>query len=565
MAALSMVAVLILIVVGVVAVVGSRQRGGGIDARGVRRFFQYLVLFILVVVVAIGLAELVGRAFGASPEEWQDPGSLLARALAFVVIGVPVATVLAWWTWRGIRRDPAEADSAVVTLYLSAMLLTSLVMASLAARSLVFQAVGRARFDAGALGEVVAWGLVWVLHWRVARRLLPGERASAHLLLGSLFGLVLGAYGMVATLGSSLDLLLRPGQPVVPATALAQGGALLLVGALVWTLYWPVSSARGPHSPAWLAYVLLAGVGGGLILALTGVSQMLWSVLVWVLGDRLERSAATHFDSTAFEAAMLIVGVLLWWYHRSLVADAASARDEIRRVYEYLISGIGLAAVAAGLGTVVVAFVEALTQGADSGMTTRNTLLAALTLLGVGGPVWWLHWRRILRARAADPVGEVSSPTRRIYLIVSFGVAGLTAVVALLTVGYSLFQDIVAAQIGPATLRSMRYGLGVLLAAAAVSVYHGAVFRQDRGIGAQMSATRPRSVVLVGPADAVLIDSVRRTTGGRAELWERADTDQSTWDRDAVMTALAGAADDDVLVLAEPEGPRILRLGRRMR
>lgn len=562
MAALVVLAVLALVAVGLVVVIGSRRRGDGIDALGVRRFFQYLLLGILFVVVAVGLTELLGRALGAAHEGWQDPSMLLARALAFVIIGVPLVVVLARWTWRACLKDPSETGSALLTLYVSLMLLISLVMWALALHDVMFQALGRSRFDGASLGQLIVWGGVWLAHLVAARRFLTGERATAHLLLGSLLGLVTGAYGMVATLGSSLDLLVRA-QPLSPALVLAQAASVLIVGALVWFWYWPVASANRPRSPAWLAYVLLAGVGGGLILALTGASRALWSLLVWVLGDRLGRDAATHFDSTAAEAAMVVVGVLLWWYHRSALPASVGARDELVRIYRYLISGIALAAVAAGMGTVVVAFIEALTQGADAGMTTRNTLLAAVTLLAVGVPVWWVHWGRILAARGADPVAEVASPTRRIYLVASFGVAGLAAVVALLSAGYTLFVDVVAADVGWATLRSTRYALGVLLAGAAVAAYHAAVFRQDRAVATAATPHGPRSVVLVGRADAALIEWVHRETGARVELWEAVDPDVRAWDEAGLRSALGRFPGRDVVVVARDREPLVIEVARK--
>ncbi len=51
---------------------------------------------------------------------------------------------------------------------------------------------------------------MWWVHWEIARRTLDRERQTPHLLLGSLVGLAFGAAGMVITLGTSLDLLLRP-------------------------------------------------------------------------------------------------------------------------------------------------------------------------------------------------------------------------------------------------------------------------------------------------------------------------------------------------------------------
>src|SRR5690606_33261384 len=122
-----------------------------------------------------------------------------------------------------------------------------------------------------------------------------------------------------------------------------------------------------------------------------------------------------------------VVGTLVWWHHQAVLgAGRRHERTEVRRVYEYLMAGIGLVTAASGLTMVIVAIIEALAGDRDIlfGVSTVNSLLAALTLLAVGVPVWWWHWRLAQRAAVDDPVEELTSPTRRIYLVLLFGVIG---------------------------------------------------------------------------------------------------------------------------------------------
>jgi hypothetical protein len=378
-------------------------------------------------------------------------------------------------------------------------------------------------------------------------------------------GLVMGTTGLVQTLGGSVDMLVRHGTYVNPRMALAQGLAMLIAGGVVWAWYWAVSTMKQDRNTFWLAYVLLAGVGGGLVLALVGASRVLWSVLIWLVGDRFEQSAALHFDTAAVEFAAVVVGLVLWWYHRTVLGDSAAGRNEVKRIYEYLISGIALAAAATGVGTILVAFIEAVTPGIDVGMTTRNTLLAALTLLVVGAPVWWLHWRRVSAAVAADPATEVPSLSRRIYLVVLFGLAGVTAVVALLSIGFIFFQGLVEGELGLAVFRMMRYGLGVMVASAVVSAYHGAIFAQDRKVAVPTRvAGGPASVILVG-ATPELAGVVRQATGSRVEVWQRLDVPPQAWDEASVLAAVAGHAGRNVLVVADGQELRVIPVGSKSR
>ena len=67
------------------------------------------------------------------------------------------------------------------------------------------------------------------------------EKSIAHVLLGlSLFG----AAGLVITLGTSLDLLLRPEAVGRPLGVLGEGASTLIVGALIWVRYWAPRPSR---------------------------------------------------------------------------------------------------------------------------------------------------------------------------------------------------------------------------------------------------------------------------------------------------------------------------------
>ncbi len=571
----SIIGLAVLLGLFALAVNAGRRHGattGSMDARSVRRIFQYALLFALFVVVAVGAAELVGRLLGAKAAEWENDSTVLAQSLAFVLVGAPLAAAMAWWTRRMHRANPAETASPLFTAYLTLASLTGLVMAAVAVQAVVFQLIDQSSLNRDAAGQLLAWGALWAGHWVVARRVLDDGRATPHLLLGSLVGLALGAAGLVMTLGTSLDMLLRPGAVVPTIAGLAQSSGLLVAGALVWLRYWATAAARLPRRTLWLAYVLVIGVGGGLIMAIVAASRLLWSVLVWFLGDRLDQTMTQHFDTAAVESAAVVIGGLVWWFHRSVLGEAAVTRSEVRRVYEYLVAGIALVAAAAGVGTILVALIEAATPGVDVGMTTMNTLLAAVTLLVVGVPVWWLHWRSIRAAVTADTTHEVPALTRRIYLVLLFGVAGVAAVVALLVVGNMFFRDLVDSQLSAATLRSMRYGLGVLIASAAVSAYHGAIFRQDNTAGVPGRAVGPRSVVLVGPDDPTLARTVRAATGARVDLWERLDTAPAgpegqpvppAWDEESVLEKLHGHDGQDVLVVAGEQGLQVLVVHRK--
>ncbi len=576
-----MIATLVLgaVLVALVVLVARRAKPGesgpgSSGAHAVRRFFQYLVLFGLLVVVGIGLWGLMGRLFDWRIRLVGDAGGL-ARDLAFTVVGVPVFVGIALWSRRRFVADPEESRSLGWAFYVTAASLTSLAFAMTALGQVLEWATGLSDYTGRGPAGLLVWGGLWAAHWWLDLRVTPTGHARVHHLLGSLTGLVTVAIGLAAFLGAALRILLGLDQGQLLAgegSPILRGLVVVLVGAPVWFVYWISTARRHERDPLWLAYVLLAGVGGGLVTAITSASMLLYSVAVWLVGDPGAVSASAHFEGAPTTAAATVVGVLLWWYHQAVLSGSGlAARTEVRRIYEYLMAGIGLLAAAAGLTTAVVALIEVLagTRQLLVGGGVVNTLLAAGTLLVVGGPVWWMYWQLIHRAARSDSAAELMSTTRRVYLFVLFGVGGVAAVVSLLVGVYLLFEDIVNADVGAETLRRMRFAIGVLLATAAISAYHWAVYQSDRRSSpATVTAQEPRYVLLVGPSDDDIAREVAHRTHGRVQAWTRTDDGAEPWSVDEVMTALATAhtdeADaDEVIVLSEAGALRAIPVHRR--
>src|SRR5690606_4252626 len=81
---------------------------------------------------------------------------------------------------------------------------------------------------------------------------------------------------------------------------------------------------------------------------------------------------------------------------------------------------------------------------------------------------------------AADPEGELASPTRRVFLFILFGLVGLVAVITLLVGVFILLEDMLDGRLSAETIRSMRFALGLLATSGAVAWYHWSVYRDDR-------------------------------------------------------------------------------------
>lgn len=563
---LFLVVVVALVVLAVRKADARAGRTATSDVTTLRRVFQYLLLYGLLVIVAIGVSGLLGRLLETDVLVTGDE-SALARDLTFTLVGGPLFVVVALWTRRRLADDTDEARSFGWAGYVTLASLTSLVVAMTGLDRVLTWAVGLEEYDGRALARLLVWGGLWAAHWWIDTRTTPREHARVHHLAGSLLGLVTAATGLGGLLSGTLRVLLGLDGGTVIATGgspMREGLVTLAVGAPVWFVYWVRTTARDERTPLWLAYVLLVGVAGGLATAIVAASTLLYQVLVWLVGDPGSATAAEHFDDAPAAAAATVVGVLVWWYHRTVLrTEAGDARTEVRRVYEYLMAGTGLLAASAGLVMVLAALVDAAAGSPFIGGDGVNTLLAAVTLLAVGGPVWWLYWRRIQAASRDTPTDEIASPTRRVYLAVLFGLGGLAAVVALIVGVYLLLDDVVQGTVGAETLRSMRFPVGVLFTTAAVAAYHGAVHRSDRErMPAAVAPQGPRFVLLVGPDDREVARAVARRTHGHVQAWTLVDDGRATWSADEVMAALEGTTAEEVMVLCDEDGLRAIPVRR---
>jgi hypothetical protein len=564
---LSTLVSLALPIVAVVLIVryASRQGGGRVgDGHGVRRFFQYVLLFGLLVVVSSGVSDLLGELF-AAPAIVTGGGDL-ARALTFVVVGIPVFGLLAAWT-RRTHRDPGEARSLGWAAYLTFAGLTAAVVGATAVYDLVAAGLADARFEGPALIRLLVWGGVWAAHRVLGDRTQPPAHGVIHLLLGSLIGLGTSIVGLVALLAAALDLLAVPRSDLIVGTAsgLGYAAAVVAAGVPLWAAYWLLRLGRSRGTAVWLGYVLVVGVGVSTVMTITGASIGGYRALVWFLGDPATTDPGDYLQGTSVAIAVAVVGAISWWHHRELLAQHASAeRTEVTRIYEYLLSAVALLAAAVGLALVVVAFIQAVAPPPGLIVATSyvNAVLAAVTLLVVGGPLWWAYWRRIARAAAADPTREATSPTRRAYIFVLFGVAGVVAVVVVLVAVFLVIEDAIGDGVGSGTLRDVRVPLGMLVSAGAVSGYHWLIYRADRRLTPAAPARHgPRQVLLVGPRDDALVAAVRRASGSRVEVWF---AEGPPWDADAVLAALADVDREQLLFLSDTGGAQVVAAGARL-
>lgn len=520
------------------------------DEGSVRRLFVYVMLFVALITSTIGLSGLLGRVFTAADVR-SDAG--LAATLALTIVGIPVFVTLARWVWIRLAADEHERAALGWTLYLNAALLVSLIVVVGSASTFLADLIHDRGYDGELLATVIVYGAVWAAHWYAWVAAAPTRGTHLHLLGGSAIGL-----GMVAGGGAGIMTLLGEAAFNVGADVavspigrdVATSAVVAAVGVVVWWWHWFANALHLERTPSWLAYVLLYGVLGGVALAVGGAGRGLFLVLEWLFGDPSTTSAWIHFRQLSPAIAATLVGLAAWRYHAAIVGPREDReRTDVDRVYDAIVSGTALATIAASIAILVVALFR-LAQPADvaTGDAGGDVLLAAITLLVVGGPLWAFTWRRMQRHAASGPAEAASGP-RRIYLFSILGLSGAVAFGALIRLLIVLFETWLDERTGSLN-EPLQWPVALLVTTGAIASYHFVVARSER----HLRRREPRrDVLLVWHGDGQAA-AVAEATHTDVRVLHRSDVPAGDVDLERITLAIDAAEGTHLIVVAGPEG-----------
>lgn len=573
----------VLVVVGLGVLIARAVRGDDaeVDWGGlVLDAFQNLTTMVLAFTGTWGLAQLLEVALDGPGLVRIDEA--LAEPVTFTVVGLPLFAAALWWVLRRVREDRHRRESLAWAAHLGIVEIVALVVAMVAtwdlARYLLEGPLDAGDGWAGPTARLVVWGALWALYHVLGGRYGGRRWAIIHVLVGSAIGLGTLATGLGQLLESLVERLLF-GEALVVDDGATRPLVLVVLGAVVWIVYWLADGVTRDRDRWWYGWVLLGPVLTGLLWAVSALGYVVFVVAVWFLGEPTG-GFVEHFEEVPVALAVAIVAAAAWFVHRSLlVSRDERPRTELDRIHDLVLAGVGLLAAAGGVAAILVAIIEATVGPGTAGVGDEpvNTLLGAVTFIAIGGPIWWRSWQRMQRlARLAprdadravvddtDPGrAERHSPSRRIYLFALFGVGGLVAVVTVLGGIVGFMEDLFAGDLGRETLRDGRFALATIVVVGAVAAYHWMVWRRDVAQGEQdptITAGRryPRRVTLVGVADDAIVKTLSAATGGRVELLERGDVVTPPWDLDGLTTDLADRDVDHVMVVADHTGPEVI-------
>jgi hypothetical protein len=284
-----------------------------------------------------------------------------------------------------------------------------------------------------------------------------------------------------------------------------------------------------------------------------GAGRAVFLGLEWLWGDPATASAAVHFRQLGPALGALLVGLVAWRYHRTVVGPQADrARGDVDRVYDAIVAGTALATVAAAVAVLVVALFRLASPAAVTGEPGGDVLLAAVTLLLVGGPLWSLTWARMQRYALAG-IEETSSTPRRSYLFAILGASGAIAFGAAIRLLVVVFEAILGERTGSLS-GPLEWPVALLVTTGTVAGYHFVVARAERSV----REPKPHREVLLVWSGNGEAGEVAEMTRADVRVLRRTDQPEGPVDVAAVAKAIDAAEGDHLIVVAGSEGVLVI-------
>ena len=584
----------LLVLAAIIAAIVAWRRREGLEsdmeehrAGLIKRLYFYFATFIYMMVAGVGVVLIaryvLDELFG--PPRLDRDVTQLALGVVLALIWTPV------WAWHRSRMlaliedDAAEGRSVLrkAALYLTLFVTAALtVQASFQFLQWVFDARS---FGGYAPAALVVWGSLWGLTWAAERR--EGQPTNDTKTVRRLYVYATATYGLgVLASGAAiviyvifreayeglidLPVILQGEEPLWGDT-MKNALAAAVVGAGAWGLHWFGFAREDNASDLRQFYLYTLAIMGGVVTTLSATGVLLFSLLQWWVGTPGEDSASAHFRFLPGALAPLLVGLLLWAYHWTVVQQERAAFGQLivaRRVYRYIMTALGIGALAAAIVTLVPTVVAIIVTSAQEVLIGpdwwRDRIVLVLTLAILSVPVWGYHWYQAQR-NAAEFGGEERYSTARRAL--TFGVVGIATLAALGSVSHILFLLLNASLEGDISLtllRDAKWSMGAFAAAMFIGPYYWLIIRQDWETAppAPKAAEAKAVTLLIREEGQALVKQLENALGVRVRVLQRADLDETPpaltpEDIEQLRRRVTEAPGGRVLIVADTSGVNV--------
>ena len=562
----------------------SRTAGADPGIGTTRRIFLYGLAFAALITAASGLALLTGALLTALSGDViaGEGASALAFGIAAGGVGFAVWALLWRTAQHSVERHPAEAGALGRKVYVYLALGASAITVAFSLTLLITDALDGRPAGLGEYAIPLVWVGVWAFHWRIESA--EGQPSPAAATVRRIYVYTLSTYGLILVAAGTAILggaLLNAGYQTAfnggnEPDGLPEAWSFAIVGAALWGTHW-LWFARGDASGIRQTVLYVMGVFGGTAAATGAVSTLLVIFTRWPLDPERGRSALEHFDPVPEAFVVLLVTTAVAAYHRrTALAEAGAAPGQgvrAQRAYRYLSAAIGLGTLWVALALLIAVAVGLAVPSAQGSFIGQRwwgmPLSIGVTLLIVGAGLWGWHWPRLLQAGRSG-ADERASLSRRAYLFTVFGVSVAAGLISLITLLYGVLEAALNNELSTEALDGGKWALGVVVTAAAVSVYHWLVLREDAGAAApeeqSQAASSPakRITALASAEGASAVDALERALGTTIERRIRADAagtpSLSDDEASAIAERIREAPGSEVVLVVDDDGVRIVPL-----
>ena len=476
--------------------------------KSIRRLYFYLVAFISIEVVLWGLVGLLRSIVDDTVSGGADA---LAQALALILVGVPIFLFHWLWAQRASVRDPEEKSATLRAVFLYGILLSTLIpvvqnLLAFINRSFIdiarvdeFRAlIGSSQTLADNLIAIIMNGIVAAYFWTVLRGewQAVGDKENfsevrrLYRYIWMLYGLLMTVFGAQQILRYLFyvpgDILGELGREVI-----VNGTALLVVGTPIWVYSWRViqdslsdSAEMGSTLRLGILYLLALG---GLITVITTTWSVVNTLLLLLLGQDLSFGDVMQRIGGPLSISIPL-GAVWAYYGHWLNRHIEAAGDEVRqagmkRLYNYILSFIGLVVSFVGVGTLISLIIDMVTGSSITlGDSFRSSLAASISSLIVGLPLWLLMWRPMqAEALLTSELGDHArrSVVRKTYLYFVLFVSVIGGMATAVGLVYQLIIVVLEGGADSDFANTVLNLIQLLFLFGVVLVYHLSVLRRD--------------------------------------------------------------------------------------
>jgi hypothetical protein len=375
-----------------------------------------------------------------------------ARALSFVVVGVPVVVIISRWIRKDFKKNPEDSLAPAWQIYLfAATTFTFLIWFLFLSGSLTWLA--GEQYNPKGLAQGIISFAIWLVHIRLIAR-HRSVTVNLHRFVGW-FTAIAGA--VIATI-SLLDYAISKIFGFTVNHFQVQEALILMAIAIPTAIHYWMDFELNVTAVEQRIFRIIGGLVVPALFATIAATFTINQVLTWYFGKHVDDIKVVLNDVPSTLATAFVLSLVMINF-RNLIKGFTW--DLISRAQHHLLSAMAIVGVSISIG--------ALVSGALNSDNHTDAIIFGSSLLITTLPTWVSNWRKCQLALALNFDEEHTSPIHRIYL---YALIGLPTIIALGASVFVLFTFFKGLLIGGLDTIQLSTPLGILISTGVVALYH---------------------------------------------------------------------------------------------